>query len=95
MFGRLTADGADCLAGFTFTGQHAFVQFVEPRDQVAADVALGYRCRECAEAGAPLSFDHHGEQLTTGSSADHGRPPWVVDPPPQSESGTIEPTIPE
>ncbi|WP_146078418.1 hypothetical protein [Rathayibacter sp. AY1A2] len=51
--------------------------------------------RECAEAGTPLSFDHHGEQLTTGSSADHGRPPWVVDPPPQSESGTIEPTIPE
>ncbi|PPF29705.1 MULTISPECIES: hypothetical protein [unclassified Rathayibacter] len=51
--------------------------------------------RECAEAGVPLSFDHHGEQLTTGSSADLGRPPWALDPPPQPESGTIEPTIPE
>lgn len=56
--------------------------------------ALDLIGRECAEAGAPLSFDHHGEQLTTGSGADHGRSPWVVDAPDQPASGTIEPTIP-
>ncbi|MGO2747952.1 hypothetical protein [Microbacterium sp.] len=41
--GRLVVDGVDCVVGFTFVGQHAFLPFAESVDQVAADMGLGYR----------------------------------------------------